>query len=198
MGRKSIKDTRKQEIIQSFYKVSKKIGYNNTSIAKVAKEMDINPSLIIHYFATKEDLKNALIDYLLERYLLIFKIDHEKDYGLEELHQIVDRLFSKKWNKLFDDSLFYDFYAESFRNKKIKRKYIRILDSLRSALTIVLTKLNEQQLLKLTDPSHTADLIFIFLDGAYFYLSLVEDKALIEKRLTQYKEEIYDLLGLSR
>jgi len=198
MGRKSIKDTRKQEIIKIFYKVSKKIGYNNTSIAKVAKEMDINPSLIIHYFATKEDMKDALIDYLLERYLLIFKIDHQKDYGLPELHQIIDRLFSKKWNRLFDDSLFYDFYAESFRNKKTKRKYLTILNSLRSTLTIVLQKLNDKHLLHLADPAHTADLIFIFLDGAYFYLSLVEDKTLIDKRLTDYKEEVYDLLGLSR
>src|SRR5690606_41044083 len=115
MGRKSIKDIRKQEIIKVFYKVAKKIGYANTSIAKVAKVMNINPSLIIHYFASKEDLKDALIDYLLERYLLIFKIDHEKDYGLAELHEIIDRLFSKKWNRLFDDSLFYGFYAESFR-----------------------------------------------------------------------------------
>lgn len=198
MGRKSIKDTRKPEIIKAFYKVAKKIGYANTSIAKVAKVMNINPSLIIHYFSTKEDLKEALIDYLLERYLLIFKIDHEKEYGLDEFHEIIDRLFSKKWNKLFDDGLFYDFYAESFRNKKIKRKYITILDSLRSTLTIVLTKLNNQKLLQLPDPAHTADLIFNFLDGAYFYLSLVEDKTMIEKRLSQYKEEIYILLRLTK
>lgn len=198
MGRKSIKDLRKPEIIKVFYKVAKKTGYANTSIAKVAKAMNVNPSLIIHYFDTKEDLKEALIDYLLERYLLIFKIDHEKEYGIAELHEIIDRLFSKKWNKLFDDGLFYNFYAESFRDKKIRRKYIAILDSLRSTLAIVLTKLNDRKLLKLTDPGYTADLIFNFLDGAYFYLALVDDKAVVEKRLGQYKEEIYILLGLNK
>lgn len=197
MGRKSIKDIRKQEIIKVFYKVAKKNGYANTSIAKVAKVMNINPSLIIHYFATKEDLKEALIDYLLERYLLIFNIDKEKDYSLTDLYDIIDRLFSKKWNKLFDDSLFYDFYAESFRNKQIRRKYITILDSLRSTLSTILAKLNERQQLRLTNPAHTADLIFIFLDGAYFYLSLVEDKSMVENRLNQYKEEVYDLLKLT-
>uniref|UniRef100_F4C2U3 Biofilm operon icaADBC HTH-type negative transcriptional regulator IcaR n=1 Tax=Sphingobacterium sp. (strain 21) TaxID=743722 RepID=F4C2U3_SPHS2 len=197
MGRKSIKDIRKQEIIKVFYKVAKKIGYANTSIAKVAKVMNINPSLIIHYFATKEDLKEALIDYLLERYLLIFNIDKEKDYSLTDLYDIIDRLFSKKWNKLFDDSLFYDFYAESFRNKQIRRKYITILDSLRSTLSTILAKLNDREQLRLTSPAHTADLIFIFLDGAYFYLSLVEDKSMVENRLNQYKEEVYDLLKLT-
>jgi len=54
MGRKSLKETRQQEIIKVFYKVAKKEGYENTSIAKIAKVMDINPSLIMHYFETKE------------------------------------------------------------------------------------------------------------------------------------------------
>jgi len=196
MGRKSIKDQRQQEIIKTFYKVAKKIGYEHTSIAKVAKEMDVNPSLIIHYFASKEDLKYALIDYILERYLLIYQLEGIKKKGIERLKVVIDRLFSKKWNALFDDGLFYGFYAESFREKKIRRKYKAILDSLRSGLTYVLDDLQQTQLLKITDTSRTADLVFILLDGAYFYLSLVEDKKLFEQKLLFYKKEAYAILGL--
>lgn len=196
MGRKSIKDQRQQEIIKTFYKVAKKIGYEHTSIAKVAKEMDVNPSLIIHYFASKEDLKYALIDYILERYLLIYQLEDIKKKGIDRLKLVIDRLFSKKWNALFDDGLFYSFYAESFREKKIKRKYKSILDSLRSGLTQLLDELAEVQLLTINDTSKAADLVFILLDGAYFYLSLVEDKQLFEQKLASYKEEAHLILGL--
>jgi len=197
MGRKSLKEIRQQEIIKAFYKVAKKLGYENTSIAKVAKEMDVNPSLIIHYFASKEDLKYALIDYILERYLLIYQVDETKRDGIKRLEVIIDRLFSKKWNSLFDDGLFYSFYAEAFREQKIKKKYKAILDSLRMGLMEVLNDLKGEGIVQIIDVSRTADLVFVLLDGAYFYLSLVDDKKLFEQKLELYKNEAYLILGIN-
>jgi AcrR family transcriptional regulator len=66
MGRKSLKEIRRKEIISAFYNVSIKEGLENSSISKVAKEMDINPSLVMHYFNTKEDLNFGLINFILE------------------------------------------------------------------------------------------------------------------------------------
>jgi AcrR family transcriptional regulator len=39
---------------------------------KVAAVLDVNPSLVIHYFETKQDLMHGLIEYILERYRLIY------------------------------------------------------------------------------------------------------------------------------
>ena len=196
MGRKSLKETRRQEIIQVFYKVAKKEGYENTSIAKIAKVMDINPSLIIHYFETKEDLSYALIDYILERYLLIYTIENKAEPKLEDLQKIVEMLFSKKWNLLFDDGLFYTFYALAFREKKIKTKYKMILDSLRQGLTTMIERCNEKELTAIKDPHIIADLIFVLVDGAYFYLSLESDKKAYAERLDYYKQKAYQLLDI--
>src|SRR3546814_735401 len=104
MGRKSLKEIRQLEIIKVFYKVAKKEGLENTSIAKIAKVMDINPSLIIHYFQTKDDLTYALIDYILEKYLLIYRVGRNNDIPLRAaLVTVIDDLFSRKWNRLFED-----------------------------------------------------------------------------------------------
>jgi len=196
MGRKSLKETRQQEIVKIFYKVAKKEGYENTSIAKIAKVMDINPSLIIHYFETKEDLTYALIDYILERYLLIYTIKHKGCMTLEDLQRTVEMLFSKKWNLLFDDGLFYTFYALAFREKKIKVKYKTILDSLRSALAGMIESCNEKKLIQVENPQVTADLIFILVDGAYFYLSLEDDKKAYGDRLDYYQAMAFKILGM--
>ena len=196
MGRKSLKETRQQEIIKVFYKVAKKEGYENTSIAKIAKVMDINPSLIIHYFETKEDLTYALIDHILDRYLLIYTIKHKDQATLEDLQHTIEMLFSKKWNLLFDDGLFYTFYALAFREKKIKLKYKVILDSLRSGLATMIDQCNAAKLTTIADPQTTADFIFVLVDGAYFYLSLESDNRAYAERLDYYKQKAYEILGI--
>ncbi len=196
MGRKSLKGARQLEIIKVFYKVAKKEGYENTSIAKIAKVMDINPSLIIHYFETKEDLTYGLIDYILERYLLIYTIKQKDGITLADLHHTIEILFSKKWNLLFDDGLFYTFYALAFREKRIKEKYKTILDSLRQGLAALIEQCNEKKLIDIKDPQTTADHIFVLVDGAYFSLSLENDNKAYMERLDYYKNQAFQILGI--
>jgi AcrR family transcriptional regulator len=196
MGRKSLKEERQLEIIKTFYNVAKKEGYENTSIAKIAKVMDINPSLVSHYFETKEDLTYALIDHILERYLLIYTIKNKEGVTLADLQKTIEMLFSKKWNLLFDDGLFYTFYALAFREKKIKIKYKTILDSLRLALSSMIEQCNAKQLTNIPDPKTAADLVFVLVDGAYFYLSLENDKKAYTARLEYYKNRAYQILGM--
>jgi AcrR family transcriptional regulator len=194
MGRKSLKETRRLEIIKVFYQVAKKEGYENTSIAKIAKVMDINPSLIIHYFETKEGLTYELIDHILDRYLLIYTLKHKGQASLDDLRKTIEMLFSKKWNLLFDDGLFYTFYALAFREKKIKLKYKLILDSLRNRLALLIEQCNAQCITNVDNPKVAADFIFVMVDGAYFYLSMESDKKAYSERLAYYKQKAYDIL----
>jgi len=198
MGRKSLKGVRQLEIVKIFYRVAKKEGYENTSIAKIAKVMDVNPSLILHYFTTKEDLTYALIDYILERYLLIFTIKNKEEILLSDLQNTIEMLFSKKWNLLFDDGLFYTFYALAFREKIIREKYKTILNSLRLALASMIEQCHKCNLVNVQDPQTASDLIFVLVDGAYFYLSLERDKKVYNERLEYYKGRAYQILGIDQ
>jgi len=196
MGRKSLKEARQQEIIRMFYDVAKKEGYENTSIAKIAKEMDINPSLILHYFETKEDLTYALIDHILDSYLSIYTIKDKEQTTIENMQRTIEMLFSKEWNRLFDDGLFYTFYALAFREEKVKSKYKIILDSLRQGLTTIIEQCNEKGLTAIKEPQIAADFIFVLVDGAYFYLSLENDVEAYTQRLNYYKQKAYEFLKI--
>jgi len=59
-------ETMKPEIVFNFYKTILEDGLEGASIGKVAKRMKIHPSLIIHYFQTKDNLIAAMVDYLIE------------------------------------------------------------------------------------------------------------------------------------
>lgn len=189
MGRRSIKESRQKEIIEAFYKLAIKEGLENASIAKTAAIININPSLVIHYFKTREHLIYGLIEYILDRYLLIYKTPAEyNDDPKNRLLKIIDNVFSQKWNTLFDDSVSYSCYSLAFRDKIVKEKYKLLLDALRDNLKQIIIECNKLGVLAVKDPALVADTIFVMVDGAYYYLSLVSNKAEYKQKLEQYKQ----------
>lgn len=198
MGRKSLKTPRQKEIIKAFYRLAKKEGLENASIAKTAALLDMNPSLVLHYFQTKESLVYGLIEYILDKYLLIYKIPAEDATDPKKaLLKVLDNIFSAKWNALFDDSVSYSCYALAFRDKTIKEKYKRLLDTLRQNLQQLIIDCKKQGILSVKDPALTADLIFVLVDGAYYYLCLVSDKEEYRQKLELYKKQAMSLLNFA-
>lgn len=198
MGRKSLKEVRKKEIIKVFYNLARKNGLENTSIAKIAAKMEMNPSLIIHYFQTREDLVYGLIDYILDKYKLIYKVSAANAADPKKaLLEIISNIFSKKWNALFDDGLFYGCYAMTFHDPKVRDLYKKLLDSLRDLLIGHIEQCRQDGVLDVEDVETAADNIFVLIDGAYFYLSLVSDKQEYELRLSKYRQQALSILRLT-
>lgn len=196
MGRISLKDTRQKEIILAFYTVAKKIGLENASIAKVADHMDINPSLIVHYFKTREALFSGLIDFILEQYSDIYKTNGQDYANARELKQLIDNLFSRKWNKLFDDSVFYSCYALVYRDKKIRSAFKALHDSLRKLLTDALQKANKNGVINIRNEKETVEIIFALMEGAYYYLGMIDSKTDYTRKLNMLKKHALLQLGL--
>ena len=197
MGRKSLRTDRRKEIINAFYRTAKKQGLHNVSIGKLAAAMDMNPSLIIHYFKTKEELVFGLIEYILDRYKNLY-VAKKKDRqpSIEVLHDVLDNLFSRKWNKLVDDDVFYNCFTLVFRNPRIREKYKALHDSLRQMLAEILDKCKEDGYLFTGNTYQTADLIFLFVEGAYYYLSMTDDPEEYEQKMTLYKNQALEILDL--
>lgn len=195
MGRKSIKDIRQQEIVRALYKTAKAEGLHNASIAKVADEMNVNPSLILHYFKTKEELIFALIDYILNRYLNIYTIKNHNS-AIEELTEVLNNLFSRKWNNLVSDDVYYNCFTLTFRDPIIQQKYKQLHDSLRASLEDHLLACIKEGTLQLEDPKITANLIYTIMEGAYFYLCMVPDASTRQEIMEQYKRHAFSILGM--
>ena len=196
MGRKSLKPIRQKGIIRAFYKVARKEGLENASIAKVALVLNVNPSLVIHYFKTKQDLIHGLIEYILERYRLIYNPENDTSDPEERLKKIIRNLFSRKWDKLIDDGVFYSSFSLIFRDKTLKAHYKNLHDHLRQMLTDTLKEANDSGVIKVDDVEKTADLIFIFVEGAYYYLSMVSDKSEYDSRIDHYQKTVISMLKI--
>ncbi len=195
MGRKSLKETRQKEIVIAFYKVAKKEGIENASIARVADVLDVNPSLVMHYFKTKDDLLQALVDFNLEKYLSIYSVSGKVD-SKEKLLQIIDNLFSRKWHRLFDDGVYYSCYSFIYRNKRFKNEFKELHDSLHQNFVVTLKDANEAGVIHIENFEQTAKLVFSIVDGAYYYLGMVDDEKEIESLSQCYKTHVLALLGI--
>jgi len=68
MGRPSVREARRREIIDAFASVLADHGYAGATIAAVAGEAGIAPGLVHHHFKNKEDLLESLFDEMIVRF----------------------------------------------------------------------------------------------------------------------------------
>jgi AcrR family transcriptional regulator len=155
--------------------------------------MDINPSLIIHYFKSKQQLEIALIDYILKRYLKIYESNGKVD-SKEKLHELVDKLFSRKWDRLFDDGVFYSCYAHIYSNKEFKNKFKQLHDSLRSIFKESLMDAKYSEVIHCDNLEVLTETIFAIVEGAYYYLGLVDNTEEYEVKVNYYKQQVNEIL----
>jgi AcrR family transcriptional regulator len=194
MGRKSLKEVRQKEIIEAFYIVAKKEGIGNASLVKVAAEMGINPSLVSHYFGSKNALIFGLIEFILESYKNFYSLDHSESKKGCRLKNIIDNLFSREWHNLIDDQVFYDCFTLVFRNKSIKAAYKELHEHLRQWLSEAIEEAKGNGEVEVENPQGAADLIFILVEGSYYYLSMYDKGEEYYQKQNRYKQGALDIL----
>ena len=132
---------RRREMLAAYYQVLKDEGLQGASIAKIAKLIDAPPSLLIHYFGTKQQMTIELVDYLLEEYRQGYgdKLAAISDPGVR-LDAILGAFFDPEYHQLLDDSVFYACFYLSLRHPEVRRSYAALYEA---SLELVETTLVE-------------------------------------------------------
>ena len=199
MGLSNISELRKREIVEAFYQTAIKEGLESTSIAKIAKTLEIQPSLIVHYYKSKDELITALIDHCLELYLKIFeKAYMTNEDPLDMLISLITSMFSKDWNDLFDDGVYYSAYAMVFREPAFREKFSKIHKELRVKLSSLLKDCHDTKAINCNNPNETANRIFFLLDGTYFFINMLSTQKEQNEHLKQSKLLAFEMLGLKK
>jgi len=135
MGRKSKADSRRPEILQAAYETLKEESLESASLAKIARRAGIAPSLITHYFNSKEELIFALTDYLMEKYdEFLMKDFTQISSSKERLKAIISTRLNEFKGSVVEDRIWYNIFSLGLRNEsirvKIKEVYSRDQDEL--------------------------------------------------------------------
>jgi AcrR family transcriptional regulator len=181
MKKRQNAELRKPDILKHYYQVILKEGIEGASIAKVAKRMKINPSLIIHYFATKDNMTVALVDYMSKIYNRLFMdMKIETDNPEKRLGHLVEIFCSDEWYNNTDISGDFSIFSISFRNKKVfkhvQNMYLDFIKLIQKELEIA----TSTGKVKISNPRRTAELIVSALEGyrhfKHFYIDQAESE----------------------
>jgi AcrR family transcriptional regulator len=182
-GRKNLNaELRKPEILEGYYRVLIKEGLEGTSISKIAKHLGIHPSLILHYFNNKENLRFALIELLISKYKArhLFKFDHIED-DAERFTAIIDMIFSYEWSRTVDPGVHFGFYYQSFRDKNVSKLFREMFGWLRDFLYEELIIFNNKGIIQVTDERKAADFIVTLMEGLEFHAHFLAQDAPFEE-----------------
>ncbi len=170
-------DLRKPEILEGYYTVMIKEGLEGTSISKIADHLGIHPSLIIHYFKTKENLRLELIEMMVAKFKSshLITFDHITD-DHTRFKALMDMLFSYEWSRTVDPGVHYGFYYQSFRDKNIRRICRDMFLWLRNYLYKELMFYNRKGIIEVTDEQKAADLIVTLMEGLEFHAQFLNEK----------------------
>lgn len=120
---------RRREMLAAYYETLLDEGLQGASVARIARRIDVPPSLLIHYFGTKEQMTIELVDYLLERFHDSFVVSLEGvDDPLERLRAVVDALFSVEYHQVLDDRAFYALFYVSLTHPTVRRAFARVYE----------------------------------------------------------------------
>ena len=143
MTRRKSEEIRREEILEAALKCFSKRGYHDTRMDDIIKESGLSKGAIYWYFKGKRDIFIFLIEQHLEEDKIIWE-RLLKEYELGPDFLINTGLLYLK--KHFEDEklspFFTEFIAESYRDKKIRKKlnevYKRWIEMVKEAFDMVI------------------------------------------------------------
>ena len=196
MGRKSKAKVRRQEILSHFYEVIIDEGFEGASIAKIAKRMDVNPSLLIHYFSTKDAMVLGLIDYIIETYSshLIPDFSDVEDPH-ERWEDFLDVLSQIHWDRIMNNTVFFSCYTLGLRNPEIQKRFFNLYEGIINTLCYELEHAARAEIIVIKDVRKAAEMIVSLIEGANFYHHVNPNNQKQDDRSQLLKTTITSLLN---
>ena len=199
MGRKSKAKVRRQEILSHFYEVIIEEGFEGASIAKIAKRMDVNPSLLIHYFSTKDAMVLGLIDYIVSTYSshLIPDFSEVKD-PRERWEDLLDVLSQIHWDRIMNNTVFFSCYTLSLRNPDIQQRFFELYEGIVNTLAYEIEHASNAGIIEVADKRKAAETIISIIEGSNFYAHVNPRKQSGEERTEKLKDIIRTIVNAKK
>ena len=169
-------DLRKPEILESYYQVMIEEGIEGSSISKIADRLGIHPSLIIHYFKNKENMKLELVELLIEKFEAPDFLDFDDiDDDQERFDKLMETIFSFEWSRTIDPGVHFGFYYMSFRDERINARFRRMFEKFRQYLREQLAYFNGRGIIAVKDVKRAADVIITLMEGMEFHAQFLAE-----------------------
>jgi AcrR family transcriptional regulator len=193
LGRKSIAEIRKTEIIEAFLRIVAEKGLGKATVREIAAEAGCSHGMVRHYFGNKDSMVLEVLDYVIAEYKSNFQI------RISQHKTAVDRLkFLMSWwvdRGKFDVDwgwTLMEIWVYSKDNPTVFKALQDYYDLARGTITGIIRDGIRSQEFRDVDPAITADLILADLDGLIRLWYVNPEKMALEQmaeRATELFEE---------
>ena len=187
---------RKPEILEGYYNVLIREGLENTSLSKIAKELNIHTSLIFHYFQNKENLTFELVQLMIEKFKSVHLLNFQSIADDAERYEaLLAMIFSRQWSRTVDPGVHFGFYYQSFRDQRTLEHLQSMFLWLRDFLEGQLVVFNKKQIIKVGDAKMAADYIVTLMEGMEFHAQFLGKGQPFEVFAGTVKDSVRQLLA---
>jgi AcrR family transcriptional regulator len=195
MRKNKTADHRKPEILEGYYQVMIERGIEGASIGKIAERLNIHPSLIIHYFKNKENMKLELVDLMIEKFEApeFLTFDHIED-DEDRFQALMDTLFSFEWSRTVNPGVHFGFYYLSYRSDPIKERFREMYARFRGYIQEQLVFFRDKGIIDVKDEKQAAGVIITLMEGMEFHAQFLSEKGVFENFATSAKKTAIAIL----
>jgi AcrR family transcriptional regulator len=162
-------EERKPAILRAFYRVIEEEGFENASIAKVAKLAGVHASLIIHYFGTKERMVLDLVDDVLRTYADLIRNLPKSGEPQDRLETLLRLIWSREWQEAASFSVVFSFLALSQRDQEVMNRVRILYQSYRKYLTVQIAFLAETNIIRVDSVQAAVQALISLSEGSHYF-----------------------------
>lgn len=196
MGRKSIDNIRKPQILENFRQVVNKEGIHKASVVKIAKNMGVSPNLVLHYFESKEAMVMALFDVIMDQYFEhLSEAIRSVPKGPLRLKALIKTMFGLDKNReLLSEKAYYAFYYLSLFDDQMRLRYNRKYRQFTDIITTEIEASPHFKGVSQVDLTKQAELLLALFEGFTFNANIRMNGDLFEELGDYFFEKACDLL----
>jgi len=191
-------EQRKPAILKAFYEVIEAEGFENSSVAKVAKQAGVHASLVIHYFSSKERMILELVDEVLATYAdLIRKLPNSGE-PRKRLEQLLAMVWSREWHEAASFSVVFSFLALSQRDAEVMSRVNALYESYRRYLHVQISFFAEAEIIRVTDPEVAVQALISLSEGSHYFSRFHIEKGTFDEHCKNMIQSAKRILGVKK
>jgi AcrR family transcriptional regulator len=182
MGRTSLANERRAQILEAFYRCISKYGLQNSTIKRIAQEAGVQPSILYHYFRDRDQLLEKLLKKVLgdltDSYISKTSgcVDSQTRFD-----KTIDFMYGPEMlNKKFAN-FFYNCIAEAQRKPRIRKSLRKSWQPGRDILSGLILEIGKASGLSAAQARDLGDVIFAIQDGLQLQRDIYGTRAPLKK-----------------
>jgi AcrR family transcriptional regulator len=196
MGRESKFTIRRREIVESCYQVIARKGLEGATLKRIGREMGVAPSLLMHYFSSKEELILALVDYMVEKMDRTYlEVSRQTRTARERLALYIDKNFDFEIPQSVEDRVFYGSFYLALSDERIRGSFRRMYAHDHKMIVGLIEKYAQEAGVENLNPDLLAVQIIASIEGFYLYRVVHGDSPELNRAVESYKASLWRQLG---